>query len=78
MVSQLRFNKHSRFTATNDGINEVYPRVYMSGYGPAGNKAILKDNKITHILTVTPYAKPLFEKDGIEYLIFDEISDNGQ
>ena len=44
MVSSMRLNKHSRFTATNDGINEVYPRIFMSGYGPAGNLPILKNN----------------------------------
>ena len=27
---------------------------------------------------MTPYARPLFEKNGIEYLIFDEISDDSQ
>ena len=36
----------------------------------------MKELKITHILTVTPYANPLFKDEGVKYLIFDDISDN--
>ena len=58
-------------------IDEVYPRIYMSGYGPAKDWITIKSLAITHILTVTPYANPLFKEEGVKYLIFDEISDNG-
>lgn len=35
---------------------EVYPRMYMSGYEPTADWDALKKCGITHIVTVTPYA----------------------
>ena len=42
----------------NADIDEVYPRLFQSGYSVARNFFILKELGITHILTVCPYAKP--------------------
>ena len=56
----------SRGDPLNGGeIDEVYPRIFMSGYGPARNWFLLQKHKISHILTVTPYAKPEFASKGV-------------
>jgi hypothetical protein len=39
-------------------VDEVYPRLFQSGYSVARNYLLLKELGITHILTVCPYAKP--------------------
>ena len=61
-----------------DDIDEVHPRIYMSGYAPADCWATLQRCGITHILTVTPHARPKFEDKGIVYMVIDDIQDNTQ
>lgn len=38
-------------------IDEVFPRIYQSGYAAARNISLLQQLGVTHILIVTPYAK---------------------
>jgi hypothetical protein len=54
-------------------INEVYPRIFMSGYGPAEDETTFKALKLTHVLSVVPAARAHFASKGIKYLIFDDI-----
>ena len=61
-----------------DARDEVYPRVFMSGYGPAKEWENFKQFGITHVLTVTPHAAKHFEKEGIKYLVFGDISDDSE
>ena len=61
-----------------DERDEVYPRIFMSGYGPAKEWENFEKFSITHVLTVTPYADRHFEKDGVKYLVFEDISDNSE
>lgn len=57
----------------HDAINEVYPRIWMSGYGPSEDEKVINRLKITHILSVVPGARPLFAGKGVKYLIFSDI-----
>lgn len=59
----------------NEDIDEVYPRLFQSGYAAARNLIILKALGITHILTVCPYAKPQCPT-VFKYLVLDEIEDD--
>ena len=59
-----------------DDIDEVFPRIYMSGYAAADCWATLERLGITHVLTVTPHARPKFEGKGIVYMVLDDIQDN--
>ena len=61
------------FSFNPTAIDEVFPRIYMSGYGPAENEATITKLKITHILSVVPAARPEFASKGIKYLIFNDI-----
>ena len=65
------FNQRS----SNEDIDEVYPRLFMSNYTAARNIEVINKYGITHILTVTPYAKPQFPTK-CKYLILDEIEDD--
>ena len=56
-----------------DDIDEVYPRVWMSGYAAADSWETLQRCKISHVLTVTPHARPKFENKGIRYMIIESI-----
>ena len=38
-------------------IDEVFSRIYQSGYAAARNISLLQQLGVTHILIVTPYAK---------------------
>lgn len=59
-----------------DDIDEVHPRIYMSGYAAADSWETLQRCGITHILTVTPHARPRFEDKGIVYMVLEEVQDN--
>ena len=59
-----------------EDIDEVFPRIYMSGYAAADCWETLQRCNITHILTVTPYARPKFKNKGLKYMVLDEIQDN--
>ena len=48
----------------------------MSGYAAADCWETLQECGITHVLTVTPHARPKFEERGIVYMVLDEIQDN--
>ena len=61
-----------------DERDEVYPRIFMSGYGPAGEWENFKKFGITHVLAVVPRAGCNFEKEGVKYLVFDDIKDNSE
>ena len=56
-----------------DSIDEVYPRVYMSGWGPAADEKVVDRIQITHIVSVFPGARPLFKNKGVKYLILNDI-----
>ena len=64
----LRFSGNRR---SEDDIDEVYPRIFMSGFSPAECWSTLKKCGITHILSVSGASKPKFESKGITYLILD-------
>ena len=59
-----------------EDIDEVHSRIYMSGYAAADCWETLQTRGITHILTVTPHARPRFEEKGIIYMVLEEIQDN--
>ena len=59
-------------------IHEVFPRIYMSGYGPAEDYATIKSLKITHVRSVVPAARAHFASKGVKYLIFDDIQDDSE
>ena len=58
-----------------EDIDEVYPRIYQSGYGAAENYELIKKLGITHILCVAPFMKPKYPQH-FEYCTLDEIEDN--
>ena len=46
----------------NDDISNVYPNIYISNYSTSTNLKILKENRITHIISAIPkYDKPFPE-----------------
>ena len=59
-----------------DDIDEIFPRIFMSGDAPPACLETLLRSQITHILVVTRDSKPKFESQGITYLVLDEIYDN--
>ena len=59
-----------------DDIDEVYPRMYMSGWQAAENVSQIEKLGITHILSATPGAREKLASKGIKYLIFNDIQDN--
>ena len=59
-----------------DDIDEVHDRIFMSGYAAADCWETLQRCGITHVLTVTPYARPKFEDKGIVYMVLPDIEDN--
>ena len=61
----------------SEQIDEVYPRMYMSGFGPADEEEVLNKHGITHIVSIIPcYTAPFPGK--YEYLVFDNIQDNSE
>ena len=68
----LKFNRNQQ-KQPKDDIDEVHPRIFMSGYAAADCWETLQRCGITHILTVTPHARPKFENKGIIYMILDDI-----
>ena len=61
---------------SEDDLDEVYPRVFMSGFSPAECFSTLKRCGITHVLSVSPASQPKFASKGITYLLLDKIQDN--
>ena len=59
-----------------EDIDEVYPRVYMSGHSSAKHLQVLQSRNITHVVCVTAYARPHWEKEGIKYLIIEDVEDS--
>ena len=73
MESSVRQRYYDRPDA--EDIDEVFPRVFQSGYAAARNHLLIKQLGITHILVTTPYAKPKWPEE-FTYLVLDEIEDN--
>ena len=57
-------------------IDEVHERIFISGYAAADCWETLQRCGITHILTVTPHARPMYEDRGIVYMVLGEVQDN--
>ena len=60
-----------------EDIDEVFPRIYMSGFKPADCWETLQRCGITHILTLMPSCRKKFKKQGIVYKVISDIQDNG-
>jgi hypothetical protein len=54
----------------NEDIDEVFPRIYQSGYMAARNHLKLVELGITHILICTPYCKAHYPNE-MKYLVLD-------
>ena len=51
--------------ASIDRLDEIYPGLFLSGAGAAGNSEILKSRGITHVLQVAYEFRNERESDGI-------------
>ena len=74
---QNRFSRQE-YRDPKDDIDEVFPRMLMSGYAAADCWETLQRCGVTHVLTVTPYCRPKYEDKGIVYLVLDEVQDNSE
>jgi len=60
-------------------VHEIIPNLYLGNIKAASNIHFLKDNNVTHILTVAVNIEPRFPLSGIEYKIipiWDESTEN--
>ena len=78
MESNFDITTTSATPQTEDNIDEVYDRLYMSGYMAAESWKTIERLGITHILSVTPGARAKFANKGIKYLLFTEVKDNDE
>ena len=77
MESQFDVTSSSDMIRSNENdIDEVFPRMYMSGWKAAENWDLIEKLGITHILAATPGASKRFEHKGIKYILFTEAKDH--
>lgn len=60
----------------SDGIYEVHPRIFQSGYVLARNPRQLATHGITHILVCTPDSGAPHYPERISYHVLDKIEDS--
>ena len=73
--SELETYTYKHDGSGSDKIDEVYPRIFMSGVFPTANLETLKKLKITHVVSITG-AKELLKSSGIKYLSLKGIRDD--
>ena len=59
-----------------DKVDEIHNRVYMSAYPPTEEYERMNSIGITHIVSIMPGAFEMHKKEGIKYLILDQVKDD--
>tara|TARA_Y100001960_G_C14660137_1_gene820364 strand:+ start:609 stop:1340 length:732 start_codon:yes stop_codon:yes gene_type:complete len=60
--------------SNNQDIHEVYPNLFMGNLSTVFNKKLLKDNQITHIVSVISGFKPPYP-DDFNYYVIDALDE---